>query len=1019
MKIPKMAIENHQFTLVMICLLVLAGIVSLFTMPRSEDPPVSPAGSSVIAVYPGANPADIEQLIVEPIESALNALDDIRYLTSTSADHIGIVAIEFTGDSDPDEKYGDVVQKVNSIRSQLPENISLDILKWSITNVAIYQIAFISDSATYPLLEYEAERLKDEIEKVPGIKEVELDALPKQEIRVSVDLPKLGIYQIPLSQVMGAIQDANANIPGGYLDMGSRRLSIKTSGSYQSLDEIRNTVIHSFQGKPVFLADVADVNFAVEDQTYLARVNGKRAVFLKVTQKERTNIFQINSKIKKIIGKFKSRIPENINLEIVFDQTRSVSHRVGGFFNNLMSGLILVGLVVFTTVGYQAALIVMLAIPVSLLIGIGFVDLSGFGLEQMSIAGMVIALGLLVDNAIVVTENVARYMQMGYSRVESAVRGTSEVGWAVVSATMTTVLAFIPIIMMPDMTGKFIRSMPITVVFTLSASLLLSLTLTPYLSERFLKLTNDQRERPLRRWLNHLIETLYRNVLGFGLNRSGLFLTMTAFLFLSACALFPLIGVSMFPKAEKPMFYVNINYPPDTHIQRTDQMVKKIEKELQRLPGVIRIISNVGYGNPTIYYNMAPERNKSYHGQIVIFLDKYRRKQFQNMLGQLRHKFEHYPGVRIELKELEQGPPVEAPIAIKILGDNLDMLKKISHRVEAVMRAEKGTVNVRNPLNTVKSDLKVMINRNKAGMLGVPLSEIDRSVRAAITGIPVTEYRDENGKKYEIVVRLPFAHKLTVSDFDRIYVSSVSGVQIPLRQLADIQFSSSPLEIEHYQLNRSVTLTADVQTGFSVARVTQSILTRLGDQWPKGYSIYVAGEQESREESFGGMGKAVIIALIAIFGVLVLQFRSFTQPMIVFVAIPLAIIGSVFALFITGNTFSFTAFIGITSLVGIVVNNSIILVDYTNQLRKQGMEPLEAIKQAGETRFIPIILTTLTTVGGLLPLTIAGGTMWAPMGWTIIGGLLASTFLTLVVVPVLYKLFTPQTQVNEQPEVSA
>ena len=283
MKIPKMAIENHQFTLVMMCLLVLAGIVSLITMPRSEDPPVSPAGSSVIVVYPGANPSDIEQLIVDPIESALHSLDDIRYLTSNSADNIGIIAIEFTGDSDPEDKYSQVVQKVNSIRSQLPENLSLDILKWSITNVAVYQIAFISDSAAYPLLEYEAERLKDEIEKVSGVKEVELDALPEQEIRVSVDMPRLGLYQIPLSRIMGAIQDANTNIPGGYLDMGSRRLSIKTSGSYQSLDEIRNTVIHSFQGRPVYLADVATVGYALEDQTYMARVNGKRAVFLKVT----------------------------------------------------------------------------------------------------------------------------------------------------------------------------------------------------------------------------------------------------------------------------------------------------------------------------------------------------------------------------------------------------------------------------------------------------------------------------------------------------------------------------------------------------------------------------------------------------------------------------------------------------------------------------------------------------------------------------------------------------------------
>ncbi|MBN1781189.1 efflux RND transporter permease subunit [bacterium] len=1011
MKLPKIAIENHQFTLVMICLLVLAGIGSVLTMPRSEDPPVSPAGSSTIVVYPGASPADIEQLIVDPIEDALNALEDIKVLTSSSMDNIGIVEIEFTAGSDPDEKYAEVVQKVNSIRSQLPGDLlSMEIPKWSISNTAIFQIAFISDSADYAALEYEAERLRKELLKVPGVKEAEKAAVPEQEVRVSVDLPKLALYHIPLTRVMGMLQDANANIPGGYVDIGAKRLNIKTSGSYRSLDDIRNTVVHSAQGKPVFLRDIADVRFMNEDAMHLARVNGERSIFLKLTQKENTNIFQISGRVKDIVGEYQKKIPEAMKLEIVFDQSESVSRRVTGFFSNLLYGLILVGLVVFTAVGFHASMIVMMVIPVSILIGIGFIDLCHFGLEQMSIAGMVIALGLLVDNAIVVTENVARFLKMGYNRVDSAVLGTSQVGWAVVSATATTVLAFVPIIMMQDMTGAFIRSMPVTVVFTLSASLLLSLTLTPYLSEKFLKVSNGHRERPLRRWLNHMIDHVYRRVLDYGLRKPRRFLMATGIVFLLSFLLFPLIGVSMFPKAEKPMFYINVNFPTDTHIEKTDALVLQIEKEMMALPGVKRVLSNSGNGNPPLYYNMYPERNKSYHGQLVVLLKEFKRKEFQKMLQDLRQRYSQIPGVRIEVKELEQGPPVEAPVAIKVLGDNMDILTQLSRVVEKEIRSEQGTVNVRNPLNTTKSDLKIQIHREKAGMLGVPLSEIDRSVRAAITGLPVTQFRDAEGRKYDIVIRLPFdRNKPVLSDLDRIYVASMSGAQIPLKHLISVELAKSPLTIDHYQMNRSVTVTSDVLDEYSVAKITTNIMKRLNRYpWPKGYSLYVAGEQESREESFGGMGKAVIIALVAIFGVLVLQFRSYLQPIIVFTAIPLAIIGSLIALFVTGNSFSFTAFIGITSLVGIVVNNSIILVDYSNQLRREGMSTDKAIREAGETRFIPIILTTLTTVGGLLPLTVAGGTMWAPMGWTIIGGLIVSTFLTLVVVPVLYMLISPK-----------
>jgi len=318
-----------------------------------------------------------------------------------------------------------------------------------------------------------------------------------------------------------------------------------------------------------------------------------------------------------------------------------------------------------------------------------------------------------------------------------------------------------------------------------------------------------------------------------------------------------------------------------------------------------------------------------------------------------------------------------------------------------------GTINVNNPLRTSKTDIHVRINRAKAGLLGVPLVDIDRAVRAGIAGIPVSSFHDPEGKEYDIVVRLPIRETASLSDLDKIYVSSLSGSQIPLRQVSTLEFSSTPMLIDHYNLERSVTLTADVIGGFSVDEVTGGIIQKMDNfSWPRGYRYEVGGELESREESFGGMLQAILIAIISIFAVLVLQFKSYRQPLIVFSAIPLALVGSVVALLVTGNSFSFTAFVGLTSLIGIVVNNSIILVDYTNQLRRDGMEMLAALKEAGETRFIPIILTTATTIGGLLPLTLGGGSLWAPMGWTIIGGLIASTLLTLIIVPALYKIFT-------------
>lgn len=1009
MKLPKFAIENYQFASVFILLLVLTGIVSFLTMPRSEDPQVSPAGSSVIIIYPGANPADIEEMIVDPVEKALNELEDIKDIQSAARDGIGTVNIEFLTGSDSDDKYSDVVQKVNSIRSKLPaEIVDLIIMRWSISDVKILQLALVSEDAAYSKLEQEAERLEDKLEKVPGLKKIEKWAYPQREVRVSLDMERCANLNIPLGRVIQSVEMNNTNIPGGKIDLGERKFNIQTSGSYKTLTELGETVVSAYGESIVLLKDVAEIDFDYEDLTYRGRFNGKRALFITATQKTGTNIFEIREKIEEKLNDFTTELPPEIVLETAFDQSVSVASRLNNFFINLLQGLALVGLIVVISVGLRASFIVILVIPVSILIGIGMLDFTGFGLEQMSIAGLVIALGLLVDNAIVVTENISRFLKLGYSRKEAAIKGTSQIGWAIVSSTVTTILAFVPMMSMQNMTGEFIRSMPAIVVFTLSASLFVSLTLTPYLSSRFLKTPNGKGESRFQKSMKKFIEKNYRSRLDFALSKPLIIILVSTLIFAGSLSLFPLVGVSFFPKAEKTQFIINVNTPDGTALDKTDEVVRRVENVLSGMEEVKQFTSNVGHGNPRIYYNIVMKREKSSFAQILVELEEFNVQRFPKLLDDLRNRFSGIPGAKIEVKEFEQGPPIEAPIAIKIIGDNLDQLKSISKDVEKMFASAPGVVNIDNPLGTSKTDIQININREKAGMYGVPILEIDRTVRTAVAGFTVSKFKDAEGEEFNIVFRLPVDGKTQLSDFDKIYVSSLTGRQIPLKQLARIEFKATPMVISHYDLERIVQITADVKGGYSVDEATSIIIDQLDNySFPKGYGYYVAGELEQREESFGGMAKAVIIALVGIFAVLVLQFRSYSQPLIVFSAIPLAIIGSILALLITGYSFSFTAFIGITSLVGIVINNSIILVDYSNKLmREEGKDLLTALKEAGETRFMPIILTTATTVGGLLPLTLRGGTLWAPMGWTIIGGLMVSTFLTLIVVPVLYKFYT-------------
>ena len=1008
MNLPKFAIENHQFSTIVIVILVLMGIVSFLTMPRSEDPQINPAGTTIFVVYPGANPTDVEELVTKPIEDVLNELENIKEIKSNSRSGFGIISIEFLSGSDGDEKYSDVVQKINSIRNKLPEEVySVDMLKWTINDVKILQLALISEDAEYKDLEQEGERLKDQLKKVAGVKNVEVMAYPKQEIKVSIDMERMANMNIPLSHILGAIQMNNANIPGGKVDIGNKEFSIQTSGSYSNLDEIRNTIVNMGSDCIVYLKDIAKVEYSYEDQKYIARFNNKRAIYVTVTQKTGTNIFTITDELKNKIESFKSTLPSSIEIATVFDQSKSVDTRLNGFFINLLQGLLLVGLIVILAVGFRASLIVMAVIPISILIGIGFLDLSNYGLQQMSIAGLVIALGLLVDNAIVVTENIARFMKLGYSKTEAAIKGTSQIAWAVTSSTVTTVLAFIPMMLMQDITGDFIRSMPLTVVFTLVASLWISITLTPYLSKNFFTTASLEHESRMRKWMNKIIQGSYRKRLAYAIDHPKVILSISVLVFLLSLSLFPFIGISFFPKAEKPQFMIDINLPEGSNLNKTNEVTKYVESVLNKKKDIISFAANVGHGNPRIYYNVLSKRNASNHAQLLVEVEKYEYYSFNKMLDGLRKEFANYPGAKIDVKDFIQGPPIEAPIAIKIIGDNIKTLKEISIDIEKYFTETEGTINISNPLSTSKTDIQVKINRAKAAIYGVPLVDIDKAIRASVTGLIVSKYRDDEGKEYNIVVKGKSSNESELKQFDRIYITSLKGASIPLKQLATIEFKSTPLSISHYDLNRTVTLTSDVKAGYSVNTVTNKIIKKIKNySFPKGYSYYVSGEVESQQRSFGGMAKALIIAIVGIFGVLVLQFRSYKQPLIVFSAIPLAIIGSIIALLVTGNTFSFTAFVGLTSLVGIVVNNSIILVDYSNQLREEGKSVLEAVKTAGEVRFIPIILTTATTIGGLLPLTLGGGTMWAPMGWAIIGGLIASTFLTLIVVPVLYKVYT-------------
>jgi len=1018
MKLPKLAIDNSSFTWMVFIFLTIVGIRAFLTMPRTENPEVSVPGSSIIVVMPGANTMDMETMVALPVEEALNGLEDIVKITSDVRDGIAIVAVEFEFKADADEKYAEVVQHINSIRSTLPEEIvQLDMWKWTVADMAMLQLALISEDEPFSELEKTADDLRKSIEKVRSIRKVNYYGLPGQEIHVSLDFEKMALVSTSLDHIIKAISTNNVNIPGGDIQLGSSSLNVKSSGSFQDLDEIRNCVVNSYRGRLIYLRDVAEVDFGYEDRDYVTRFGernrsredggGERCIFIGISQKEGLNVLETFEEVRPVIEEFRDQLPEGMDLEFIYNQPHTVRSRISGFVSNLLQGIFLVALIIFFSLGFRSSLVVAMAIPLSLIIGLGFLDLSGFGLQQISIAGLVVVLGMLVDNSIVMVENINRFMQMGHSKREASIQAASEIAWPVISATVTTILAFVPIATMPEMAGAFIESLPITIMITLTVSLLVALTFTPMItSSLFADNSGRQvRSRGISRLLNRIIEKPFRSTLIATLRRPVLTLVL-AFLYLAASSLmFGLLDISFFPKAEQPNLMIQASLPEGSSLERTDEVASYIERVLDTMPEVRYYATNVGHGNPQIYYNVFPRRQDIRYAEIYVELDEFEPEAFAGTLAVLREEFDRFPGARIRVKEFEQGIPYDAPIQIFLTGEDLDVLRGISSDVEEMIREQPGAINVENQFVKTNTELLFRINKEKANMLGVPVIEIDRTIRTAIAGMGISKFRDKEGEEYEILLKMKQEGSFVPGDLDRVYVSSLSGKQIPLKQFVDLELQQVPSSISRYDLDRTAELLADVRSGHTLDEVMDPILAGLEEYpMPEGYRYTIGGELESRNEAFGGMTNAIIIAMISILAVLVLQFKSVKQPLIVFVAVPFAFTGMIWALLITGNTFSFTAFVGLTSLVGIVVNNSIILVDYINKLRERG-EPLDqALQNAAEIRMTPIVLTALTTIGGLLPLTLRGGTIWAPMGWTIIGGLMVSTVLTLIIVPVTYKL---------------
>jgi multidrug efflux pump subunit AcrB len=1005
MHIAEFAIRRWQLTLVLFTLLCALGFSAFQQVPRAVDPHFSMPVVSIVALQPGADAAEIEQTITKPIEELVQGLEDVQSVVSASSDGNAVIRAEFDWAGNPDQYFNDTVREVTAIRNQLPADLQgLQFEKIRTTNASILQIALLSDSASWYRMEKYARDVSEALGRDKEVRQAEIYGLPQPEISVAINTGRLAELRLPASVVVDAIRVGGADVPAGAVISGARRFNVETGGAFRELEKIRNLPIRSNDGSIIRVGDVADVKISAAEQRVKVSHNGKRAVFITANQKQGTDATKLRNRLVEELARQQALLPPDIQAVIQFDQSKDIRKRLNELARDFVIALFLV-LITLLPLGWRASVIVMISIPLSIASGLLAISAYGFNLSQLVVAGFILTLGLLVDDSIVVVENIARHLRMGKSRSEAAIDGTKEITMAVLGSTGVLVFAFLPLFFLPEGAGKFIQSFIGTIVATITASMIVSLTIVPFLASRILKGDEPEAGSPLLQWLMRKIDRFYHPMLHWALDRPRRSVWGALIGTCAAFSLVPILGFSLFPNADTSYFRVTVEAQQGASVAETGRIVAQVSAVLKTEPAIKVRAENVGAYNPPVFYNVFQRGENPTRGEVLAIMDNWQGAKSRAMVDRLRQKLDQISGARIKLMLFQNGAPINAPVEFRVYGPDQGELKRLAGQMEQVLRETPGTRDINNPVAFDKVDLDIRVDDAKAALLDVPAGAARRAIRLALSGERAGTYRDTEGDSYPVVVRLPLAETQPVSALESIYVSNRSGQAVQLAEISNPTLESTPAAIYRYNLQRYVGVTAQITDGVVVSKVNVDAKKQM-DQIPlkPGYAIAVGGEAEKINDTFAGFGPVVVVALFSIFAILVAEFGRFKEALVVAGVIPLGTFGGLIALLITGNNLSFLAIIGFIALVGIEIKNSILLVDFTTQLRQRGLGLREAIEKAGEVRFLPVLLTSVTAIGGLMPLALFGGSLYSPLAIVLIGGLISSTLLSRIVTPAMYLL---------------
>ena len=1023
--LTNLSIRYYMGVYALIVVITVVGIYSYVALPREADPDITIPFVIVTATYTGVSPSDMETLVTRELEKEIKNIANIKEMRSSSKEGVSAITVEFDPSVDIDEALQKVRDKVNIAKANIPADADEPQVKE--INFSELPIMLVNVSGEYGLtrLKKVAEDLKDQIEQIPGILEARLIGGLEREVQVDVDPERLRYYQVSMGDIIDIIRDENVTIPGGSMDVGDYKYLVRVPGEFKDPLKLRDIVIKSDNLRAVYLRDVAQVSFGYQEPASLARLNGVDCISISVKKRAGANIIEVSDAVKALLDRELPSLPGTTKISVTADSSEMTRTLISDLENNIITGLILVVGVLFFFMGLKVAVLVALAIPFSMLISFAILHALGFSLNMVVLFSLTLALGMLVDNAIVIVENIYRHAREGLPPVQAAMTGTAEVAAAVTSSTLTTLAAFFPMMFWPGIMGEFMTYLPYTVSITLSASLFVALVINPMLCATLLKVEATGRKlsemeeaelaTPLR---------LYRRFLVFALARRGAVFGAAAASLVFAIGLYAAFGhgVEFFPAVEPSKIFVNIEAPSGTRLAATDRFARDLEQQVRALPEIKTFVTNVGVSLGTFDFGGPGEAGPSDKARVAVdFLDRKDRALSTNdSMNRLRDYAAGMAGVNVRIEPAEMGPPTGPPVNIEISGKDYDTLAAISHEVEDTLRKIPGLVDVQNNYSIGRPELKVEIDREDAARYGLRTVNIANALRAAINGQKASTFR-EGKDEYDIRVRFTPQRRARIEDLQSYFVRHEENVA-SLTSFASISTAPGFGDIAHIDQRRVITVSSKVKSGLNENALLAEARAAVAGQvkTPEGYRIDYTGQNKDQQEAETFLTKAFIAAILLIGFILIAQFNSFTMPLIILSSVILSLVGVFLGLLATNTPFGIIMTgVGVISLAGVVVNNAIVLLDYTQKLRERGMEKTRAIITAGMTRLRPVMLTAITTVLGLLPMATKvswdfkemalitssdTADWWNPMAVAVVFGLAFATILTLVVVPTMYSL---------------